>query len=148
MSREAEQEYHMQRYKKLRPNLFSADLHYGKIDIKPDHYFSCFFIVQHTDDREFIKEQMIQLLLSGCRWFDFYGDKGAVWEASLEEAHRIVLPKNSVENTIRLNRWDTIEGFVAALNKSISMRPIVPCDHFLLYDDMNIYEAVVDQVIR
>jgi hypothetical protein len=104
--------------------------------------------VQHTDDREFIKEQMIQLLLSGCRWFDFYGDKGAVWEASLEEAHRIVLPKNSVENTIRLNRWDTIEGFVAALNKSISMRPIVLCDHFLLYDDMNIYEAVVDQVIR
>ena len=38
--------------------------------------------------------------------------------------------------------------FVAALKKNISKRPIVPCDHFLLYDDMKIYEAVVDQVIR
>ena len=138
----------MQRYKKLRPNLFSADLHYGKIDIKPDHYFSCFFIVQHTDDREFIKDQAIQLLLAGCRNYDFYGEKRKIWGTGLEEAYRIVLPENSVENTIRLNRWDTIEGFVAALNKSISMRPIVLCDHFLLYDDMNIYEAVVDQVIR
>ena len=138
----------MQRYKKLRPNLFSADLHFGKIEIKPDHYCSCFFIVQRTDDREFIKDQAIQLLLAGCRNYDFYGEKRKIWETGLEEAYRIVLPENSVENTIRLNRWDIIEDFVAALNKSISMRPIVPCDHFLLYDDMKIYEAVVECMVR
>ena len=138
----------MQRYKKLRPNLFSADLHFGKIEIKPDHYCSCFFIVQRTDDREFIKDQAIQLLLAGCRNYDFYGEKRKIWETGLEEAYRIVLPENSVENTIRLNRWDIIEDFVAVLNKSISMRPIVPCDHFLLYDDMKIYEAVVECMVR
>ena len=138
----------MQRYKKLRHNLFSADLHFGKIEIKPDHYCSCFFIVQHTDDREFIKDQAIQLLLAGCRNYDFYGEKRKIWETGLEGAYRIVLPENSVENTIRLNRWDIIEDFVAALNKSISMRPIVPCDHFLLYDDMKIYEAVVECMVR
>ena len=138
----------MQRYKKLRPNLFSADLHFGKIEIKPDHYCSCFFIVQRTDDRAFIKDQAIQLLLAGCRNYDFYGEKRKIWETGLEGAYRIVLPENSVENTIRLNRWDIIEDFVAALNKSISMRPIVPCDHFLLYDDMKIYEAVVECMVR
>ena len=63
----------MKRYKKLRPNLYSADLHYGKIDIRPGHYCSCFFIVQSTDDMEFIRDQGMQLLLAGCRHFDFSG---------------------------------------------------------------------------
>lgn len=63
----------MLRYEKIRPNLYGLDMLYGKIDLKPTHGFSCFFIVEHIEDNDFIKRQAMQLLLAGCRDFNLYG---------------------------------------------------------------------------
>lgn len=49
------------KYDKLRSNLYGAHLIYGEIDLNPTHIISCFFIVEHTDDKEFIKKQAMQL---------------------------------------------------------------------------------------
>ena len=136
----------MKRYKKLRPNLYSADLHYGKIDIRPDHYCSCFFIVQSTDDMEFIRDQGMQLLLAGCRHFDFSGDRRTIWQKGIEAAHGLVIAGNGGGKAICMNVWDTIEEFAVSLNKSISLRTIIPCDHFLLYDDIGGYKTVLDAI--
>lgn len=133
----------MPRYKKLRPNLYSADLFYGKIDLKPGHGFSCFFIVQHTDDKEFIKDQAIQLLLAGCRNFDFYGKMEPIWHLGFDDAD-ILLNPNSTQETVALTSgWDTIDEFVEVLHNEISCRPFVPHDYYLIYDDEETYEDVL-----
>ena len=62
----------MPRYRKLRPNLYSADLVYGKIDLKPGHGVSCFFIVQHIDDKEFIKDGSILRPTVERGWILYY----------------------------------------------------------------------------
>lgn len=51
----------MPRCQKLFPNLYSAELFYGKIDLQVGHGFSCVFLVRHTNDKEYIKDQAMQL---------------------------------------------------------------------------------------
>ena len=136
----------MPRYRKLRPNLYSADLVYGKIDLKPGHGFSCFFIVQHIDDKEFIKDQAIQLLLAGCRNFDFYGEKGPIWHLGFDDADILMNPNSTPETVALTSGWDTIDEFVEVLHNEISCRLYVSHDYYLLYDDEETYEYVLQSL--
>ena len=131
------------RYKKLLPNLYSADLHYGKIELKPTHGFSCFFIIRHTDDKEFIKDQAIQLLLSGCRNFDFYGEMEPMWHICVDEADILLYPDYTSETVALTSGWDNLEEFAEALHDELSLRPFVPHDFYLLYDDEGTYKEVL-----
>lgn len=131
------------KYEKLRPNLYGAHLVYGKIDLNPTHRFSCFFIVQHTDDTEFIKKQAMQLLLAGCRNFDFFGKKEPLWHLGFDDVDIMLNPNSTPENVALTSGWSTLDDFVEALDLVISVRPIVPHDTYLLYDDRAIYEEVL-----
>ena len=136
----------MAMYKKLKPNLYSADLHYGKIDLcdlKPGHGFSCFFIVQNTDDRDFIKDQAIQLLLAGCRNFDFYGKMEPIWHLGFDDADIMLNPNSTPETVALTSGWSTIDEFTEVLHNEISCRTFVPHDFYLIYDDKKIYEDVL-----
>ena len=136
------------RYEKLRPNLYSADLVCGKIDLDPSHRFSCYFIVQHTDDPEFIKKQAMQLLLAGCRNFDFFGEKEILWHNGFDDVD-IMLNPDSTEETVALTMsWNTIDAFVDALDVDISASPLIPHDVYLLYDDSVIYRDVLQRLER
>lgn len=133
----------MQGYEKLRPNFYSADLVYGKIDLKLTHTFSCFFIVQHVDDKEFIKDQAIQLLLTGGRLFDFYGAKEAIWHLGFDEADILLYPDQQCEDVAMTSGWQTLEEFVEVLGQGLSERPIVPHDYYLFYDDSDTYNEAL-----
>ncbi|MDE7246740.1 MAG: hypothetical protein K2N43_02505 [Lachnospiraceae bacterium] len=136
----------MQRYNKLRNNFYSADLLYGKIDLNPIHTFFCFFIVEHTFDEEFIKDQAIQLLLAGCQSFDFYGKAELNWYLGVDEANLFLRPKAASETNVLTSGWDTLEEFADALNSVLSMRTIVPHDIYLIYDDEEIYKNVMKRI--
>ena len=136
----------MQRYNKLGNNLYSADLLYGKIELKPTHRFSCFFIVEHTFDAEFIKDQAIQLLLAGCQSFDFYGKAESNWHLGVDEANTLLLLKSAYETDVLISGWSTLEEFADALNDVLSMRPFVPTDFYLIYDDEEIYKNVLKRL--
>ncbi len=127
--------------KKLRPNLYSDDLIYGKIDLKPRHDFSCFFIVQHMDNKEFIKEQLLQLLLAGCQHYDFYGEMKQIWQLGFAEANTLLFSISAEHNCCDFRT--TVEEFAEALIHAISVRSFVPHDYYLLYDDAGIYEKVI-----
>lgn len=65
-------ESNMQRYEKLLRNLYGADLFYGKIDLKVNYSFSCYFIVQHTNEEEFISgNSSYNCFLPGARNLSF-----------------------------------------------------------------------------
>ena len=134
------------RYEKLRPNLYGAHLVFGKIDLNPTHRFSCFFIVQHTDDKEFIKKQAMQLLLAGCRNYDFFGEKEPLWHLGFDDVDIMLNPNSTPENVALTSGWSTLDDFVDALDLAISVRPIVPHDTYLLYDDRAIYEEVLKRL--
>ena len=136
----------MQRYNKLGNNLYSADLLYGKIELKPTHRFSCFFIVEHTFDAEFIKDQAIQLLLVGCQSFDFYGKAESNWKLGVDEANIFLHPKSTSETDILIAGWSTLEEFADALNDVLCLRPFVPHDFYLIYDDEEIYRSVLKRL--
>ena len=136
----------MQRYNKLRNNFHSADLLYGKIDLNPIHTFSCFFIVEHTFDVEFIKEQAIQLLLAGCQSFDFYGKAEPNWQIGVDEANILLYSKSNPETDVLTSGWSTMEEFADALNSVLSLRTFVPYDVYLIYDDEEIYKNVMKRL--
>ena len=77
-----------------------------------------FFIVEHTFDVEFIKDQAIQLLLVGCQEFDFYGEAGPQWHLGVDEAGTLLHPVSTPETVTWTSRWDTLEEFVDTLNES------------------------------
>lgn len=130
------------RYEKLRNCLYGAHHIYGKIDLNPRHTFSCFFIVQHTDDKEFIKEQAMQLLLAGCRNIDFFGEKESIWHLGFDDVNIILNLYSSPENVALISGWSTLDDFVDQLHRGISARSIIPHDTYLLYDDWALYEEV------
>ena len=136
----------MQRYNKLRNNLYSADLFYGKIELKRTHGFSCFFIVEHTFDAEFIKNQAIQLLLAGCQDFHFYGKAESNWHFGVDEANIFLHSKSASETDVLISGWSILEEFADALNDVLSLRPFVPHDFYLIYDDEEIYRNVLKRL--
>ena len=133
----------MQRYERLRSNFYSADLVYGKIDLKNLHHFSCFFIVQHVDNKKFIKDQAIQLLLAGCRNFDFFGNKEPIWHLGVDEADILLYPDASSEDVALTSGWQTLEEFAETLDVCLSERICVPHDFFFFYDDYEIYNKTM-----
>lgn len=136
----------MQRYNKLGNNLYSADLLYGKIELKRTHGFSCFFIVEHTFDAEFIKDQTIQLLLVGCQDFHFYGKAEPHWRLGVDEANTLLFLKSAYETDVSISGWNTLEEFGEALNDVWSLRPLVPYDFYLIYDEEIIYRNVLKRL--
>ena len=131
------------RYEKLRPNLYGTHLKYGKINLNPPHSFSCFFIVQHTDDEDLIEEQARQLLLAGCRNFDFFGKKESLWHLGFDDVDIMLNQDLTPESVALTSGWSTLDDFVEALNLEISVKPTIPHDTYLLYDDRAIYEEVL-----
>lgn len=136
----------MQRYNKLENNLYSAELLYGKIELKPTHRFSCFLIVEHTFDVDFIKDQAIQLFLAGCQSFDFYGKAEPNWHLGVDEANILLHSKSNPETDVLTSGWSILEEFADALNSVLSLRTFVPHDVYLIYDDEEIYKNVMKRL--
>ena len=134
------------RYKILGTRFFSAELIRGKIELKPTHSFSCFFIVQHTDDKHFIKEQALQLLLAGCRIFHFFGTYASEWKCGINEARLLAFPVTTSYTTVESSAWDSLDEFIEQLRIALTTRGIVPCDYYLLYDDEKLYQQVLSIV--
>ena len=75
----------MPRCIKLSNNFYSMDLFTGKTTLTPNRNFHCFFIVEHTYDKAFVREQALQLLMSQCKNFEFYGTYSRDWELGFDE---------------------------------------------------------------
>ncbi len=136
----------MRRYNKLSERFFSADLYAGKIDLNQMHTFSCYFIVQYEEDAAFIEKQVVPLLLARCRTFGFYGEKEAVWRSGLLEAHKRMTPIPTEDHVLHAIGWRNASEFVEAIQRERSMRPFVPHDMYLFYDDAKQYQEIIDRM--
>ena len=105
----------MERYEKLRLNFFSCDLKYGKIELKPGHNCHFFFIVNNPVEKVFMKKQALQMVLSQCKHFEFFGRYANEWHNAIDEAHIAVYPNASEEKIVMTITDDMLDDFVEEL---------------------------------
>ena len=129
-------------YKKLSDNLFSADLASGQIELVLSHGLSCFFIVQHSPDPDNAKKQMMPLLLAQCSGFHFLGAQRSIWNRELMDLQHQI--SGGIEDMkFQCVSYDSIGSFVTAISDELSIRPFVPHDLYLLYDDEALYQETL-----
>lgn len=131
---------------KITANLYGVQLELGVIEPKQGHRISCYFVVENPHDKEFIEKQARQLLVAGCRNFDIYGKYNNEWhnEITLED---IRLNPESIEETVAItNSYDSLVEFIDSIKVNISLHSFIPIDHYLIYDDYELYKAVVSKL--
>ena len=138
----------MARYRRLSNNFYSLDLHIGKTDFKYRHDILCFFLVEHPCSEEFIKEQALQLLMTPCRNFDFYGAYSKQWDIGFDSVDIMLHPDDEDWDIALTTSWDDFDSFIDALMLAISCRYFVPCDIYLIYDDEDAYKNVLKALLK
>jgi len=136
----------MTRCKKLNNHFYSMDLLTGKTMLAPNRNFHCFFIVEHTSDKAFIRAQALQLLMSQCKNFAFYGTYCRDWELGFDEVDMMLHPGDD-ENIALTSAWDDLDSFVESLEVALSSRTFIPSDIYLIYDDEAVYKTVLQKVL-
>ena len=99
----------MDRYEKLRLNFFSCDLKYGKLELNRFHCCEFFFIVNKPVTDEFLKEQALDLIMSQCKQFVFFGKYANVWHNAVDEADIMIHPNINEEEIAWTSTDDTLE---------------------------------------
>lgn len=138
----------MRRHERIAPNLMSAHLVDGEIDLNRSHGCSCFFIVNESNDKVFIDKTAMEFILSGCKDFHFFGEMEPVWHVAFDLMDSTIFPNASYENVALTSGYADIEEFVDVLHEAISLRSFVPHDCYLLYDDEAMYRQVVAMLTK
>lgn len=137
------------RLEKLSNQFYGANLLYGKIDLKPTHTWSFYYVVENTTDKEFIEKEALKTVLlvnEHSREFHFYGKQSQQWENSFDLADITIRP-NATHQEIALTMvYSDLEKFIDMLQEEISARYFVPHDTYLIYDNENIYKQILSKL--
>ncbi len=131
------------------PNLYATEMRNGKENIPNGQTFSIFLIVNHTFDRDYIKEKATELLLAGGRSFTFFGEYSDVWHEVFDSVY-VELFMNEVEEVSHPGAT-TIEciyevDFSELIYEEIVDKTLELNVSLLIYDDVQVYKTVLKQV--
>ena len=145
----------MERYKRLTNhsvmssnNFYSLDLYAGKTNLPDSRSFYCFFIVDHPCSEEFIHDQALQLLMTPCRDFHFYGTYSKQWDVGFDWIDYTLHPDDDDMDIASTSQWDQLDQFVDALHSVLSLRSITKFDVYLIYDDISLYRTVLEKLLE
>lgn len=133
----------MRKCERLAENFYGVDMYCGKIDLTKHRASVFFFIVEHTEDEDFISKQAVQLLTVRCRDFHFFGKQEPIWHFGFDVADMMMYP-DSTSNTVALTSgYENFDEFVDEIRECINCRYLVPTDVYLVYDDKEVYHKVL-----
>ena len=124
----------------LGSNFWGLDIEHGVMDLK-NGTITCFMIVEHIHDIDFIRKQVLSLIVAGCKDFTFYGQQESIWHLETDLADIKVHP-NSDEVALT-STCESLDDFIDEINLEINLRPIVPNYNYLIYDDEKIYREIL-----
>lgn len=124
----------------LGSNFWGLDIEHGVMDLK-NGTITCFMIVEHIHDIDFIRKQVLSLIVAGCKDFTFYGQQESIWHLETDLADIKVHP-NSDEAALT-STCKSMDDFIDEINLEINLRPIVPNYNYLIYDDEKIYREIL-----
>ena len=128
-------------------NIYGVDLFTGRIAPSNSHCSELFYIVDVTNNEEFIKREALQMLLQfGQTNYFFYGKQRKLWHLVFDETD-IMLNSNkeTVANTIDCS---TLDELIDELKDRKHLRNIVNCDYYLIYDNEEIFEFVKNEISK
>lgn len=129
------------RYENLKYNIYGLNLHYGKITPKLGHNVELFYIVEHTDDEQFIRKEALQMLQQfGQSVYYFFGKNEPIWHLIFDETY--ILLNSNAEGVAMTVGYDMLDDFISELDDRKHLIPFVPCDYYLIYDDEAIYQKI------
>ena len=134
---------------KLANQFYGANLLYSKIDLKPSHTWSFYYVVENITDKDFIEKETFKSVLlvnEHSREFHFYGKQAQLWENFFDLAD-ITLRPNATNQEVALTMvYSDIEEFINMLQEEISARCFVPHDTYLIYDDETVYKQILSKL--
>lgn len=132
----------MDRCEKLRDNLYSAELFTGSITPQKEHLAEIFYIVNRTNDSEFVKKEALQMITQfGKTKYHFCGKHSELWQMIFNDTALKNYPTDSEKVVTR--KYESTEKFADELSSVLQERYFVPTDFYLIYDDEEMYKQVV-----
>ena len=124
----------------LGSNFWGLDIERGVMDLK-NGTITCFMIVERIHDIDFIRKQVLSLIVAGCKDFTFYGQQESIWHLETDLADIKVHPNS--DRVALTSTCKSIDDFIDEINLEINLRPIVPNYNYLIYDDEKIYREIL-----
>ena len=132
----------MDRCEKLRDNLYGAELLTGSITRVKEHIAQIFYIVNNTDNSEFIENEALQMITQfGKTEYHFCGRHSELWQRIFNDTALKIYPTDSEKVITR--KYESTEKFADELSLVLQERYFVPTDFYLIYDDEEMYRQVV-----
>lgn len=132
----------MDRCEKLRDNLYSAELLTGSITPVKEHSALIFYIVNNTDNGEFVENEALQMITQfGKTEYHFCGRHSELWQRIFNDTALKIYPTDS--KTVITLKYESTENFADELREALQEKYFVPTDFYLIYDDEEMYRQVV-----
>ena len=134
----------MSRCTKLCSSFFSMDLYSGKTMLKPNTAFHCYLILDQEYSKDYITDQLLQLIMSSCAYIHFFGIDSDIWYRAFIRLAKLIYPNDMDCRTEWANVSDSFDDFINNLHHDLHCRPFVPRDIYLIYDNIDKYHAVLN----
>lgn len=132
----------MDRCEKLRDNLYGVKLLTGSITPVKEHIALIFYIVNSTDNGEFIENEALQMITQfGKTEYNFCGKHSKLWQRIFNDTALKIYPTDS--KTVITRTYENTENFADELREALQEKYFVPTDFYLIYDDEEMYRQVV-----
>ena len=132
----------MDRCEKLRDNLYSAELLTGSITPVKEHIALIFYIVNNTDNGEFVENEALQIITQfGKTEYHFCGRHSELWQRIFDDTAFKIYPTDSEKVITRT--YENTEKFADELREALQEKYFVPTDFYLIYDDEDMYRQIV-----
>ena len=132
----------MDRCEKLRDNLYSAELLTGSITPVKEHIALIFYIVNNTDNGEFVENEALQIITQfGKTEYHFCGRHSELWQRIFNDTAFKIYPTDSEKVITRT--YENTEKFADELREALQEKYFVPTDFYLIYDDEDMYRQIV-----
>ena len=132
----------MDRCEKLRDNLYGVKLLTGSITPIKEHIALIFYIVNNTDNGEFVENEALQMITQfGKTEYHFCGRHSELWQRIFNDTALKIYPTDS--KTVITRTYESTENFADELREALQEKYFVPTDFYLIYDDEEMYKQVV-----
>lgn len=105
-----------------------------------------FFIVNYLHKREVIRDQAEYYLNSQCRNYEFFGEYRAQWELIFDDVDIDLHPDVDSDDIALTMAWEKMDCFVDALALELAISNRAESNIYLLYDDKEVFEKVLEML--
>lgn len=112
----------------------------------PDRVAHCFFIVNYLHKKEAIRDQAEYYLDSQCRSYEFFGEYRAQWELTFDDVDIDFHPDVDSDDIALTMAWEKMDCFVDALALELAISDRAESNIYLLYDDKEVFEKVLEML--